>query len=196
MPRTSHKNSASVTQPLFKSSGLEDKLLEKKHLRLQLQHLLQERISHEMPIVGFFVEKDEEFALIRDLIHGISGLGAGVVIFAPKNTKEESLPFDLYDEAMIISYDHTSHKDLFTGCDMVVSFSDNAVKKCFATHIVPVAFSECSGVSNYHPNRETGNSFTFAKKDQWHIFAAVVRAMETYRFPFDWKQIAKAGKNR
>ncbi|MEK7545311.1 MAG: hypothetical protein AAB551_04240 [Patescibacteria group bacterium] len=179
MPRTSTK----ISKP-------DAKLLEKKSLRLQLQHLLRDRVAHEMPIIGFFIEKEEEFVLIRDLIHGISGLGAGVVIFAPDNKKGEALPFDLYDEAMVIFYDHTSHKNLFSGCDMVVCFSDQAVKKSLASHIVPVAFSECRGVTNYHPNRETGNAFTFEKKDQWHVFAALIRAMETYRFPFDWKCIA------
>lgn len=184
MPRTLPKISASDTQ-----------LLEKKSLRLQLQHLLRDRVVHEMPIVGFFIENDEEFVLIRDLIHGISGLGAGVVIFAPEKKKGAVLPFDIYDEAMVVFYENTSYKNLFSGCDMVVCFSDQAVKKSLASHIVPVAFAECRGVTNYHPNRETGNSFTFEKKDPWHIFAAVIRGMETYRFPFDWACLVRRTRN-
>ena len=33
--------------------------------------------------------------------------------------------------------------------------------------------------------------FMFEKITVWHAFAAVVRALETYRFPFDWKTIQK-----
>lgn len=46
-------------------------------------------------------------------------------------------------------------------------------------------------LANYHPNEETGNSFTFDSKNPWSVFMALVRAHETYRFPYDWGNIVR-----
>ncbi len=46
-------------------------------------------------------------------------------------------------------------------------------------------------LQNYNPNQESGNGFTYAQATCWQAYAAIVRALETYRFPFDWKTIQK-----
>jgi hypothetical protein len=46
-------------------------------------------------------------------------------------------------------------------------------------------------LENYKPNEESGNAFLFSKKGHWDIFAALVRALETYKFPYDWKHIIR-----
>ena len=57
---------------------------------------------------------------------------------------------------------------------------------------VVIGFSDSPFLENYHPNDETGNSFTFDSYNPWDIFRAVVRATETYRFPYDWGNIIRA----
>lgn len=57
--------------------------------------------------------------------------------------------------------------------------------------VVMVADENCPLLENYRPNEQTGNAFLFNKKDLWSVFAAIVRAMETFRFPFDWQHIIK-----
>ena len=39
--------------------------------------------------------------------------------------------------------------------------------------------------------QEDGNAFTYDQLTHWHCFAAAVRAIETYRFPYDFKTIQK-----
>lgn len=46
-------------------------------------------------------------------------------------------------------------------------------------------------LQNYHPNNETGNSFTYSSDNAWDIFMALVRAVETYKFPYDWDNIIR-----
>jgi len=46
-------------------------------------------------------------------------------------------------------------------------------------------------LENYNPNKETGNSFTFKHKDAWGIFATLIRALETFKFPYDWQNIVR-----
>jgi glycogen synthase len=55
---------------------------------------------------------------------------------------------------------------------------------------IPVSLP-CSVLENYDQNQESGNAFIYEKADVWSAFAAVVRSLETYRFPFDWRTIQK-----
>lgn len=58
--------------------------------------------------------------------------------------------------------------------------------------IVPIS-PKTEGVLNYNPNQESGTGFVYDGTTCWHCFGAAVRAMETYRFPFDWKTIQRNG---
>jgi hypothetical protein len=57
--------------------------------------------------------------------------------------------------------------------------------------VVMVADESCPLLENYRPNEETGNAFLFNQKDLWSVFAAIVRSLETYRFPYDWQHIVR-----
>ncbi|MBI2453566.1 hypothetical protein HYV58_00100, partial [Candidatus Peregrinibacteria bacterium] len=45
--------------------------------------------------------------------------------------------------------------------------------------------------ANYNPLQEKGNGFYFKNANVWEIFAAVVRAAETYQFSSDWENLVK-----
>lgn len=57
--------------------------------------------------------------------------------------------------------------------------------------VVVIGHTKSPFLQNYHPNEETGNSFTFSSKSPWDIFMALVRAHETYLFPYDWGNIVR-----
>jgi starch synthase len=44
-------------------------------------------------------------------------------------------------------------------------------------------------VEDYNPNQESGNAFVYLKNSPWNLFANLIRAIETCRFPYDWKNI-------
>jgi len=58
--------------------------------------------------------------------------------------------------------------------------------------VVPIAPVN-KKVQNYNAVQESGNSFLFEQLNMWHCFAAIVRAIETHNFPFDWKTIQRNG---
>jgi len=68
------------------------------------------------------------------------------------------------------------------------------LKKAWANGVIPITNSFTSELINYNPNTEAGNSFTFENFNEWEIFAAIVRALETYKFPYDWKFIIRSCK--
>ncbi|MGH2505707.1 MAG: glycogen synthase [Ktedonobacterales bacterium] len=44
-------------------------------------------------------------------------------------------------------------------------------------------------VQEFDPAAETGNGFTFARYDPYHLFAAIMRALEAYRFADPWREL-------
>jgi len=57
--------------------------------------------------------------------------------------------------------------------------------------VVIIGHEKSPFLENYRPNEETGNSFTFGSMNPWDIFRALVRAHETYVFPYDWQHIVR-----
>jgi len=68
--------------------------------------------------------------------------------------------------------------------------SEDDLRACLEHGVVPVAPAS-SMLTSYDPNQEDGNAFTYDQLNHWYCFAAAVRALETYRFPYDWKTIQK-----
>lgn len=64
------------------------------------------------------------------------------------------------------------------------------LRSCRLAGAVPIA-PRIDQLQNYDPNQESGNAFLFESPTVWHAFAAVVRAVESYRFPYDWKTIQR-----
>ena len=42
-------------------------------------------------------------------------------------------------------------------------------------------------VQEFDPAHDTGNGFSFPRYDPFHLFAAVMRALEVYQFPQVWQ---------
>jgi starch synthase len=82
---------------------------------------------------------------------------------------------------------------MYAAADMALYLaapSKAELKECMQYGTVPVSLT-CDGVVNYDPNQERGDAFTFEKATVWSAYAAVVRALETLRFPFDWRTIQR-----
>lgn len=47
----------------------------------------------------------------------------------------------------------------------------------------------------FNPVKEEGNSFLFEEVNEWTVYAALVRAIENYGFPYDWKNLQNEVKN-
>ena len=70
--------------------------------------------------------------------------------------------------------------------------SDIEIQNSLSYACLPIAPRDFQGlIENYNPNLESGNGFLFEEKNTWSLFAALVRASEHYRFPYDWKTICQ-----
>ncbi len=59
--------------------------------------------------------------------------------------------------------------------------------QCGAVPVAPV----CEALENYNPVQEKGTGFLFETTDEWQVFRSLVRSLETYQFPYDWRTIQK-----
>ncbi len=94
----------------------------------------------------------------------------------------------------IIPNDATHISRMFAASDIALFLVDPAdlkeVDTALQFGVIPVC-PKTDAVDAYNPNQESGEGFIYDKITMWHCFGALVRALETYRFPFDWKTIQK-----
>ncbi len=57
--------------------------------------------------------------------------------------------------------------------------------------VVPVALDQ-PGLVDYNLVQEVGNSFVCRQASEWSLFGGLIRALENFKFPYDWKNIQKA----
>jgi hypothetical protein len=82
---------------------------------------------------------------------------------------------------------------LLLASDIAVIFNHHSdlIKLLMNYGVVIVADESSPQLENYKPNEETGNAFLFNRRDLWSVFAAMVRALETFKFPYDWQHIVR-----
>jgi glycogen synthase len=84
-------------------------------------------------------------------------------------------------------------EEYLKAADMAVVFEDHleTLEAVMQKGAVVIGHEKSAFLQNYHPNDETGNAFTYATINPWEVFTAMVRAIETYRFPYDWQNIIR-----
>lgn len=136
-------------------------------------------------------------ALLEEVMAGLLTLPLQIVVVG-KGSNEygkyfSKLAIDKPRKIGIVANDGQSIESALTAADMALFCApaqSDELHACLSHGTIPVSPSS-SMLTNYDPNQEAGNAFTYDQLTHWHCFAAAVRAMETYRFPYDWKTIQK-----
>ncbi len=129
--------------------------------------------------------------LVFKLLEGLKVLNGVVVVVSnePSSPKNENLSTKI----VWVNAKTTKIEPILFAADMGLTLNaeHNTLQKFLDHGVVPVGLEKSPLLSNYHPNDETGNSFTYKTTDAWDIFSAVVRAGETFKFPYDWEHIIR-----
>lgn len=127
-------------------------------------------------------ENTEEF---YDLLQGLDTLGITTFVITENSSFiDNSKHQHLYP----LLPDKKSHASL--AADLVVIFDDN-LADVWKQGTVPIAPAEAEHTLDYNPLQEKGNGFYFKNPTKWEIFASIVRAVETYQFPYDWENLVR-----
>lgn len=146
--------------------------------------------SSKKPLLGIFLDKELSKDVenkVHIFLEASQELDIEVVVLADSNLDSLHLPNVIY-----LPYSRASRKTLLEASDMALIFEFSDVEEMLLNGVIPIS-SLRPEVSDYNPNLETGNGFIFKKENPWAIFAALVRARETFKFPYDWKHIIRQG---
>lgn len=136
--------------------------------------------------------------LFEQLLPGLLSVQVEVLILGKGSSSYGSFITGLAQEQnhriAIIPNEPEQIERMYKGADMALFLTDAAtlpeLAECLTHAVIPVA-PATKALENYNPVQETGNAFLYETEDVWQCFAAIVRAMETHVFPFDWKTIQK-----
>lgn len=103
--------------------------------------------------------------------------------------------------AVFLTFDQALAQRIYAGSDIFLMPS--RVEPCGLGQMLAMRYGavpvvhETGGladtVTDWNPETRTGNGFVFQRYDRWALFAALVRAIETYRYKDTWRTLQIAG---
>lgn len=93
----------------------------------------------------------------------------------------------------ILRDDETLRRKMYAASDISLFFARDTGEEllnCLAYGAVPVSPKQPL-LQDYNPVQESGNAFLADPHTPWTFFAALVRSLETYKLPYDWRTIQR-----
>lgn len=92
--------------------------------------------------------------------------------------------------------DDLSRRKVYAGSNISLIFSATTVnilelKKALAYGTIPIALAD-PVLTDFNPVTEVGNAFIFKAEKPWTFFVSLVRAVENYKFTYDWQNLELA----
>jgi starch synthase len=103
--------------------------------------------------------------------------------------------------AIFLTFNTELAQRIYAGSDMFLMpsrFEPCGLSQLIAMRYGSVPIVRCVGgladtVKEYDPQTGSGNGFVFYNYDPWELFAAIVRALELYRFKDIWRTLQQRG---
>lgn len=141
---------------------------------------------------------DANADLVLQLLPALSALGIQLLVvgkgqraFAEQmSSAQSSSPIGVH----IIKDDEEHLRTMYAAADAAIFTCDptdlEELQHALDYGAVPIC-SPSPLIADYNPVQESGNAFVYTGTTIWHVFAAIVRAKETYVFPYDYRTIQR-----
>ncbi|MBI3336039.1 hypothetical protein HYZ98_00545 [Candidatus Peregrinibacteria bacterium] len=188
----------SPSSPLKSPLSFEQKARAKGALAHEL-HWVQEPRRPFM-ILPQEVREETGETLLREMLPGLLALDIALLIRGRGSANIGALLTTLHqkypEHIAIIPDTEESLIQMVRGGDIALFCTDPTGSKelslCLEQGTIPIAPDHVGSLlHSYDPVQESGNAFLFQKINPWHAFAAIVRACETFKLPFDWRTIQR-----
>ncbi len=132
----------------------------------------------------------------EEVIGGIMSLNCALIVRGVGSEKYGKMFTQLEREyghrVKIIKDEEEIRRKMYASSDISLFFApdDAELGHCLAYGAVPIS-PEQDLLADYNPVQESGNAFIANPHTPWNWFAALVRATETYKLPYDWRTIQK-----
>ena len=92
--------------------------------------------------------------------------------------------------------DEQSKRKIYAAANISLIFNNNSqnaieLKNALAYGVIPIVKSD-PVLKNYSPVTESGNAFLYEKDNKWLFYSALVRALENFKFSYDWQNLELA----
>jgi starch synthase len=135
--------------------------------------------------------------MLQDIINGVLEQDVRIALAGIGTEKFqnffEQIAKENPEKIAIISDDDGNRRKLYAAGDIFLCTSKEKecleeVEKALSYGVIPIT-PPCNLVVDYDGAKESGNAFVYKEKSPWSLFAALIRAMENFKFPYDWKTI-------
>jgi starch synthase len=103
--------------------------------------------------------------------------------------------------AVFLTFENALARKIYAGCDIFLMPSH--IEPCGSGQMIAMRYGavpvvrETGGladtVRDWNPRTSSGNGFVFKRYDRWALFAALVRAVETFHYADVWRHVQTAG---
>ncbi len=182
-----------------------DKRVENKIALQEQTHL---PVRKDVPVLAMISRLADQkgFDLLSQIIQPLLAQGVQFVVLGIGDQHYHELFQSLaarYPEqvAIFLTFNTEIAQRIYAGSDMFLMpsrFEPCGISQMIAMRYgsVPVVRSVgglADTVQEYKPHTGEGNGFTFTNYDPWELFAAIVRALEVYRFGDTWRTLQERG---
>ena len=175
--------------------------LEKKGMnKVSLQEELGWPAEAKRPVICLPAGMSEKLGgkLLEQVLPGLMSLDVQILVIGKGSAEYGSLFTELSQKhahrIAILPNDEVSMRKMYAASDAVLFCSDPSdlpeLAEALSYGVVPIA-PNTKALENYNAIQEAGNAFLYKKETVWDCFGALVRAVETQKFPFDWRTIQK-----
>jgi starch synthase len=185
--------------------GTLDRRLENK-LALQREAKLEE--DPNVPLLGIIsrLTDSKGFDILGEAIDHVLDLGVQLVLMGTGEQHYHDLFSHMVQRypgqaAIFFTFNTPLGQRIYAGSDMFLMpsrFEPCGTNQLIAMHYGSVPIVRSTGgladtVQDFDPHTSQGNGFVFKEYDPWKLFAAIVRALETFKHHEVWRQIQVRG---
>jgi starch synthase len=180
--------------------------------RAENKRALQERahlpIKQDIPVLAMISRLTDQkgFDLLAQIAQPLLAQGVQIVVMGIGDQHYHEMFQNLavrYPEqvAIFLTFNTEMAQGLYAGSDMFLmpsrwepcGLGQMIAMRYGSVPIVRSVGGLADTVQEYDPRTGEGNGFTFNNYDPWELFAAIVRALELYRFKDIWRKLQQRG---
>jgi len=135
--------------------------------------------------------------IIKDVMNGILEQPVQIILMGIGTQKYQDYFTELAEknpkQISIIPDNNENKRKVYAASNMILIPADSneclkEAQNAMQYGVIPI-ISEQDFVEDYNAIQESGNAFVYKKDSPWSFFATTIRALENFKFPYDWKNI-------
>ncbi len=151
----------------------------------------------------FPLTEANNMSMLKDVAEGLIEQNVILVVTGIGSRKYQDFFNDLAKEnpkrVAIVSDNDGNKRKVYAASDIFLCTCTNdeclnEMENAMNYGVVPIS-PDCELVTDYNGSKEEGNAFIYSDKSPWSFFASFIRALENFKFPYDWKTMQVSAMN-